>query len=225
MLLSCLPGASRCLGGCPTSPFLLPWRLPGASQVVHWSFPASLVPPRLSNWSCPASLVPLRLSNWSFPASLVPPWCFAGCPISPFLSPWCLPGASVPPFAPAVVVSLRRSTRSTRYLPEIFAGACRRRPAGVCPLASVLPSAKQIFNGERPGSRQILGWARMALKRPFGAPVAQNCLSKASRGTALPFSGPSWHRNAFQTPFVAPVAQDCLSKASRGTALPFSEPS
>ena len=47
-----------CLLGCPLSPFLLvpPWRL----QLV---LSASLVLPRLSKWSFPASLVPRRLSN------------------------------------------------------------------------------------------------------------------------------------------------------------------
>ena len=76
------PGASRAvqmafqwlsrisLAGCPISPFLLPWCLPGCPSCLP---AASLVPPRLSNWFFPASLVPPRLSNWSFPASVVPP--------------------------------------------------------------------------------------------------------------------------------------------------------
>ena len=90
------------LAGCPIGPFLPPWCLsnwsfPGSlvlPRLFKWSFPASLVPPTLSNYSFPTSLVlpwclP-GLSNWPFPASLVPPWRFAGCPIGPFLPPWCL---------------------------------------------------------------------------------------------------------------------------------------
>ena len=66
--------------------FLPPWCLPGC-------YPASLVPPRLSNESFPASLVPPRLSNWSFPASLVPP----GASLVPRRLLSCLPGASLVP--------------------------------------------------------------------------------------------------------------------------------
>ena len=133
-------------------------------RLSNWSFPASLAPP----WclaGCPISPVlppwclPHRLSNWSFPASLVPPWCLAGCLTSPFLPPWCLPGA-----CQAVHMVL----------------SCRR-PAGVCPLASGLPSAKQI---------SILGWA----------------LRPVSRSTEWPLKGRSerpWRRIAFRRLFVA----------------------
>ena len=81
LVVSCLPGASLVLHGCPFPAFLVPRRL------SKWSFcfpGASVVPPRLSNESFPASPVPRRLSKWSLPASLVPPWCL--------VSPWCLPG-------------------------------------------------------------------------------------------------------------------------------------
>ena len=65
-----------------------------------------------------------------------------------------------------------------------------RRPAGVCPLASDLPSAKQISMATSPfcakswdGPYRWLPDHKTAFKWPLGAPVAQNCLSKASRST------------------------------------------
>ena len=109
--------------------------------------------------------MPHRLSKWSFPASLVPPWCPAGCPISPFLPPWCLPGA-----CQAVQMVL----------------SCRR-PAGVCPLASGLSKFqwRPACFVPNPGVGPTAGFPyhKTAFKWPLGAPVAQNCLSKASRST------------------------------------------
>ena len=109
--------------------------------------------------------MPHRLSKWSFPASLVPPWCPAGCPISPFLPPWCLPGA-----CQAVQMVL----------------SCRR-PAGVCPLASGLSKFqwRPACFVPNPGVGPTAGFSyhKTAFKWPLGAPVAQNCLSKASRST------------------------------------------
>ena len=54
-----------CLTDCPISPFLHPWCLPGASQIV-----------------------PLVLS--CLPGL---PWCLSSFPNGPCLPPWCLPGA------------------------------------------------------------------------------------------------------------------------------------
>ena len=158
-VLSCIPGASlvppRLSPGSPIGPFLPPWCLPGL--VLSCLPGASLVPPRLSKWSFPASLV----SSRSFPAPLVPPWCLAGCPIGPFL----LPGASL--------VSARLSKWSF--------------PAGDPPgsaLASGLPSAKQISMATSPFCAKSWGGPYGRLPVPQnGAPVAQNCLSKAFRST------------------------------------------
>ena len=115
-----------CLAGCPISPFLPPWCLPGCPIgpfLPPWCLPGASQAVQLVLSCLPgASLVPPRLSNWSFPASLVPPWCLAGCLTSPFLPPWCLPGA-----CQAVQMVL----------------SCRR-PAGVCPLASGLPSPRFV---------------------------------------------------------------------------------
>ena len=56
MVLSCLPGASWPLAGCPIDPFVPPWCLASYLKCL-------LVPRRLSNRSFPASLLPRRLSN------------------------------------------------------------------------------------------------------------------------------------------------------------------
>ena len=66
MVLSCLPGASWCLAGCPIDLFLPPWCLADCP-----------IDPFLPPWclaSCP---------NGSF----LPPWCLSGCPNGPFLPP------------------------------------------------------------------------------------------------------------------------------------------
>ena len=107
-MLSCLPGVSQAVQMALSCP-------PGASLVpLKRSFPASLVPCKLSKLFLPAflclagaSLVPHKLSTESFPASLVPlrlsKWSFPGVsqtPNGPFLPPWCLAGCPIDPFLP-----------------------------------------------------------------------------------------------------------------------------
>ena len=158
-------------------------------RLSKWSLPASLVLPRLSKWSCPASLA---ASKWClFPASLVPPWCLPGCPISPFLLPWCLAGCPIGLFLP----------------PWFWTGA------GFCPNLST------TFNGQRPGSLQILGWAsrqavrsiRLAFKRPA------SLVGPTSR---VPFLVPPWlSKWSFPASLVSPW---CL--AGRSCLVPSADP-
>ena len=88
---------------CPSAngSFLPPWCLWCLAGCPIESFPASLVPPRLSKWFVPTSLVPPRcLAGCPF----LPPWCLCpGCPgakppwFGSFLPPWCLPGWCLAP--------------------------------------------------------------------------------------------------------------------------------
>ena len=141
--------------------------------------------------------MPHRLSNWSFPASLVPPWCLAGCP---FLPPWCLPGASqavqlilscLPGASQAVQLVLSclpgASLVSARLSKWSFPAG---DPPGSAPLPRVYPPLSKFqWRPARfvpnPGVGPTAGfpYRKTAFKWPLGAPVAQNCLSKASRST------------------------------------------
>ena len=104
--------------------------------------------------------MPHRLSNWSFLASLVPPWCLAGCLTSPFLPP----GASLVPAGLSKWSFPAGDPPGSAPLPRQWRPACFAPNPGVGPTAG-FPYHKTAF------------------KWPLGAPVAQNCLSKASRST------------------------------------------
>ena len=153
--------------------------------------PASLVPPRKSKtlrflppWCLPGASQAVQISPFYLPgASLVLPWCLPGCPNGPcppasLVSPWCLPGCPNGPFLP----------------PWCLPGASQAVQLDRIPILDgrrILSKFEYNFNGERPGSRQILGWA----PRP------------AARSTGWPLKGRSEHRIALNSSLVA---QDCL---------------
>ena len=113
--------------------------------------------------------MPRRLSNWSFPASLVPPWCLAGCLTSPFLPPWCL---SLVPARLSKWSFPAGDPPGSAPLPRVYPPLSKFqwRPACFAPNPGVGPSAGFPYH-------------KTAFKWPLGAPLAQNCLSKASRST------------------------------------------
>ena len=207
---SCLPGVS-----------LVPPRL------SKWSFPASLVPP----WclpGCPinpfpAFLVPRRLSNWSFPASLVPPWCLAGCPIGPFLPPWCLPGCPnghvLPPwclpgasFLPPWCLS--GASQAIQMVLSCLPGASQAVQLVRVPVLDrrrILSKFEYNFNGQRPGSRQILGWAPRPAARSTGWPLkGRSLVGPTSRVPPWCLAG------CPNGPFLPPW---CLPRASQAVQL------
>ena len=154
-----------CLPGCPINPFLPPWCLTGCP-----------IGPFLPPWCLPGALqaVQLVLS------------CLPGASQAVQLIRSCLPGASQ---GVQLVLSClpRASLVSARLSKWSFPAG---DPPGSAPLPRVyLPLSKFQWRPARfvpnPGVGPTAGfpYRKTAFKWPLGAPVAQNCLSKASRST------------------------------------------
>ena len=190
MVLPCLPGTS-----------LVP---PGLSKMIlSCLLGASLVLRRLSKGSFPArcasQAVQLILSCLPG-ASLVPPWCLAGCPNGPFLLAWCLPGVQMRfcglPGVRSTGSSSKgfRGTDSSSKGPRGLATRVESRfwtGAGFCLRFRTTSMANSPVRGKSQGGPHgRLPVAQAGQKRPVGAPVAQNCLSKASRRTGSSSTAP-----------------------------------
>ena len=179
----CLPGCPInpflppwCLTGCPNGPFLPPWcsqlAPPANMQAGKRPRPAAQGPPsgavRKDQGVSQARKMPVKqvyLPQGSCSSDWQPPFNPWEQGLQPNWEPWCLPGCPNGPFPAG---DLPGSAPLPRVYPPL--SKFQWRPACFAPNPGVGPTAGFPYH-------------KTAFKWPLGAPVAQNCLSKASRST------------------------------------------